>query len=531
VTDDRDPGKENQREGNDFSWHPEPELIDVSDEGRSRAALERFGEAAWGASLDYLYEHGFERSMGQPTRYPEMRRTFFGPSDEPASAPLEPSTSDAVMDEFRERLAPYQLNAWYPTSMAYFTPAPLWASIAGELFSQVIHQGIDVWHCGPTGTLVEEEVVRWLCDLVGYGEGSFGLLTSGGVMANIMAMTVARDMRLGRILELDHPPRGAELEGARVYVSEQSHFSLERGLSMLGFPAATLVSVPADDLFRLQAEPVASAIAADRAAGLKPFAIVGTAGTTNTGSVDAIADLGALAQREGLWYHVDAAYGGGARLSQRDAGRVPALDLADSVTIDPHKWFFQAYDIGGLLVKEGGLLDATFSYRPEYYRGGGDADRAPEAHGSGELDFYRLGVEGTRRFRALKLWLSWKHLGTTGLGKLVEMNVDVAAALARAINASDDFEACPTKPELSVVCFRHLPASDDGDDQASRDAVDVHQDALQGALEGSGRGFLTTTRLNGRTWLRAGVLNYMATPTDMETLLDDLRGLVASEPG
>jgi len=514
--------------GNDFSWHPEPELIDVRDAASSRPALDALGGAAWETVLDYLYDHGLERSMGEPTRYSDARSMFFGPSGQPAPAPTEPTTSEALLAEFSERLAPHQLNAWYPTSMAYFTPAPLWSSIVGELFSQVIHQGIDVWHCGPTGTLVEEEVIRWLCDLVGYGEGSFGILTSGGVMANIMAMTIARDIRLGRLLGLDHPPRASELEGARAYVSEQSHFSLKRGLSMLGFPAETLVPVPADDLFRLQAEPVAEAIAKDRAAGLTPFAIVATAGTTNTGSVDAIGDLGALAEREGLWYHVDAAYGGGARLSERDAPRVPSLDLADSITIDPHKWFFQAYDIGGLLVRDGEHLDATFSYRPEYYRGGGDASRAPDAHGSGELDFYRLGFEGTRRFRALKLWLSWKHLGTAGLGKLVEMTDDTAAALARRIAASDDFEACPAVPELSVVCFRHLPDGYAGEDQAARDAVDVHQDALQGALERSGRGFLTTTRLNGRTWLRAGVLNYMATEADMEQLLDDLRGLAAS---
>jgi aromatic-L-amino-acid decarboxylase len=514
--------------GHDFGWHPEPELLDVSDPGRSRAALEQLGAAAWEVALDYLYEHGFERSLAGPTRYGDMRRSFYGPSERPASAPQDPTSTEELLREFRERLAPYQLNAWYPTSAAYFTPAPLWSSIVGELLGQVIHQGIDVWHCGPTGTLVEEEVVRWLCDLVGYGEGSFGILTSGGVMANIMAATIARDRHLPALLGLDGPPRAGELEGVRMYVSEQSHFSFRRALSMLGFRPDALVPLPADEHFRLRAAPVRDAIARDRAAGLVPWAIVGTAGTTNTGSVDALADLGRLAADEGLWYHVDAAYGGAVRLSQRDAERVPALDTADSVTIDPHKWFFQAYDIGGLLLRRGDDLEATFSYRPEYYRGGGDATRSPDAHGSGELDFYRLGFEGTRRFRALKLWLSWKHLGTQGLGRLVELNDDVATAFARSIAAADDFEALPAEPELSVVCFRHLPAGRDGADQAARDAVDVHQDALQGALERSGRGFLTTTRLRGRTWLRAGILNYMATPADFEALLDDLRELAAT---
>lgn len=514
--------------GPDFSWHPEPELIDVRDDTRSRPALEELGAAAWSEALDYLYGHAFERSLSEPTRYADMRAAFFGPSGQPGPAPLGPTTSDALLAEFRERLAPHQLNAWYPASFAYFTPVPLWSSIVGELLSQVIHQGIDVWHCGPSGTLVEEEVVRWLCDLVGYGAGSFGILTSGGVMANLMATTIARDCHLATLRGLDHPPRGAELSGARLYVSDQAHFSFRRAAAILGMPPDTLVVVPPDDRFRLQADPVAEAIARDRAAGLTPWAIVATAGTTNTGSVDALTGLGELAGQEHLWYHIDAAYGGAARLSERDGRRVPALERADSITIDPHKWFFQAYDIGGLLVRDGSHLEATFADRPEYYRGGGDAERAADGHGSGELDFYRLGLEGTRRFRALKLWLSWKHLGTRGLGRLVELNDDLAAALAQRVAASPDFEACPPEPELSVVCFRHLPDGRDSSDQAGRDAIDAHQDALQAALARSGRGFLTTTRLRGRTWLRAGILNYMASEADLDILLDELRALSAA---
>ena len=173
---------------------------------------------------------------------------------------------------------------------------------------------------------------------------------------------------------------------------------------------------------------MAEAVARDRAAGLTPFAIAAVAGSTNTGSVDAIGELADVAAAEDLWLHVDAAYGGGARLSERDAGRVPDLDRADSVTVDPHKWFFQAYDIGGLLVRDGRALAAVFGGRsPEYYRGGetvsqdatgaaGGPSKAPDDLRHGEhddqLNFYKLGFEGTRRWRALKLWMTWKHLGT-----------------------------------------------------------------------------------------------------------------------
>ena len=506
-------------------WHPEPELLDIRDEATSRPALERLGEGAWSAALDYVYDHGMERAVGEPADFRQLRSVFFGPSGAPGPAPTEPSTSTELIEEFRTRLAPHQANAWHPRAYAYFTPIPLWASITGELFSQVVHQGVDVWHCSPSATFVEEEVVRWLCDLVGYGEGSFGLFTSGGVMANIMSMNVARDIHLRRVRGLDRPPRGADLTAARVYVSEQAHFSLKRSLDTLGFPEETLVKVPADAKLRLQAAPVAEAITRDRAAGLTPFAIAATAGTTNTGAVDVLPDLADLAQREGLWFHVDAAYGGAARLSERLAPALAGLERADSITIDPQKWFFQAYDIGGMLIRDGSLLETVFSYRPEYYRGSGDPTRAPDAH-SDELDFYRLSIEGTRRQRALKMWMSWKHLGTPGLGKLVEKTVDLADALKARLRESADFELAQ-ESNLSVVCFRHLPGGADAVDEAGRDAVDVHQDALQSALQLSGSSFLTTTRLRGRTWLRAGILNHTATERDLDILLADIRDLSA----
>jgi aromatic-L-amino-acid decarboxylase len=405
----------------------------------------------------------------------------------------------------------------------------------GELLAQVANQGVDVWHAGPFAAFVEEEVVRWLCDLVGYGDGAFGLLTSGGVMANFMGMTLARDLHLGKLRGLDKPPRGVNLENARVYTSDQTHFSIARALDELGFPPETLVVLPADDDFHLRGAPVAAAVARDRTAGLTPFAIAAVAGSTNTGSVDAVGELADVAAAEDLWLHVDAAYGGGARLSLRDRDRVGHLDRADSVTVDPHKWFFQAYDIGGLLVRDRLALGAVFGGRaPEYYRGGEapgattptatSADTTTAAvttidHHDDQLNFYKLSFEGTRRWRALKLWMTWKHLGTSGFGRLIEANDDLAAYLAARCDEAADFEAVPAVPELSVVCFRHRPAGLDGAE------LDAHQDRLQAALEASGDGWLTTTRLRGSTWLRAGIVNYLATEDDVDHLLETLREL------
>ena len=425
------------------------------------------------------------------------------------------------------------MNAQHPRQFGYFTPPPLPVSMMGELLAQMTNQGVDVWHAGPLATFVEEEVVRWLCDLVGYGSRSFGLLTSGGVMANFMGMTLARDIHLGRLLGAGRAPRGAMLEGVRVYTSDQTHFSIARALDLLGFPPETLVVIPSDERFRLHGAPVAEAVARDRAAGLQPFAIAAVAGSTNTGSVDLVGELADVAAAEDLWLHVDAAYGGGARLSARDRDRVRDLERADSVTVDPHKWFFQAYDIGGLLVRDGAHLGQVFGGRaPEYYRGGetpaaGTADAADHDDHGDQLNFYKLSFEGTRRWRALKLWMSWKHLGTEGFGRLVEANDDLAALLARRCAESDDFEAIPATPELSVVCFRHLPGGRDAAMAMAPEALDAHQDRLQAALEASGDGWLTTTRLRDATWLRAGIVNYLSTEADIDGLLATLRRLAA----
>jgi glutamate/tyrosine decarboxylase-like PLP-dependent enzyme len=493
-----------------FDWSPEPDLIDVGDPS-ARPALEAMGEAVWREALDWLYGQALQRPL-HPEAYPESRRAYFGPTGRAAPAPMSPTPSARVLEEFRTRIAPATFNVHHRGSFSYFTPPPLPMSIAGEVLGQWLQQGVDVWHAGPVGAFVEEEVVTWLRDLVGFREDGWGVLTSGGVMANIMAMTLARDVWLRKLRGSAGPPRGSALEGVRVYAGDQAHFSIGRALSMLGFPEDTLSVLPTDDLFRLVAEPVAEAVARDRAAGLMPLAIAAVAGSTNTGSVDDVPSLAALAERDALWLHVDAAYGGAARLSDRDAHRVPGLELADTVTVDPHKWFFQAYDLGALMVRRREDLRGTFHRAPEYYRSNRPEDEP--------LNWYQYSMEGTRRFRALKLWTSWKHLGTRGLGYLVEANDDLATYLAAQLRDAADFEPTPAEPELSVVCFRHLPAALTG---LPEDVVDTYQNGLQRALEISGEAWVSTTELRGRTYLRAGVMNYYADRSDVDRLLASLR--------
>ncbi len=489
---------------------PDRDLLDVTDEPRARPALEAFGQAVWHEAIDWLYSEALRRPM-TPHPYPESRRRFFGSSGEPSPAPVRGETAGDVLREFRERVGPLTFNSQHPGSFSYFTPPPLAMSIGGEVLSQWLQQGVDVWHAGPVGAFVEEEVVSWLRDLIGMPEGSWGVLTSGGVMANLMALALARDIRLRELLGLEHAPRASELEGVRVYASDQTHFSVARGLDVLGFSPETLRVIASDERFSLRAADVAAAIDEDREAGLTPLAISAVAGSTNTGSVDDVPGLATVANENGMWFHVDAAYGGAARLSAREAHKVPGLELADSVTVDPHKWFFQAYDIGGLVVRRADDLLTTFHRAPEYYRSARPQDEP--------LNWYQYSIEGTRRFRALKLWMSWKHLGTDGLGGLVEHNVDLATYLADRIEQAPDFELA-IRPELSVVCFRHIPEG-----SPTPEEMDAHQAEVQRALEADGTAWVSLTTLGQRTFLRAGMVNYLSTRDHADAMLEALRRL------
>ena len=399
--------------------------------------------------------------MGDPASYAEMRARFFGDGGGPAAAPASPTPIGEILDEFRARLAGGQMNAQHPRQFGYFTPPPLPVSMMGELLAQMTNQGVDVWHAGPLATFVEEEVVRWLCDLVGFGAGSFGLLTSGGVMANFMGMTLARDIHLGRLLGAGRPPRGAMLDGVRVYTSDQTHFSIA--------PGARPARVPARDARRHR---VRRALPAPRGAGRRGHrARPGrradpvrdrrrSPGRRTRARWTLVGELADVAAAEDLWLHVDAAYGGAARLSARDAGRVTDLERADSVTVDPHKWFFQAYDIGGLLVRDGraprpGLRRSGARVLPRRRNAGrGDPPTTTTRTSSTSTSSAsRAPAAGARSSSGCRGSTS----APTGSPVSSRPTTTTPRSSRDCCAESDDFEAVPEVPELSVVCFRHLP--------------------------------------------------------------------------
>jgi aromatic-L-amino-acid decarboxylase len=361
--------------------------------------------------------------------------------------------------------------------------------------------------------MVESQVIRWLCELIGYETRAFGVIASGGSEANLIALKCARD-RAGEQWVANQGLRALDRE-LIVYTSEQCHFSVEKSLDILGHGRESLRKIKTDDRFHVRLDDLRAAIKADVEAGRRPCCIVGVAGTTSTGVIDPLPQLAAIAREYDCWFHVDAAYGGALAFSDTHKEKLRGIELADSITFDPHKWMFVPFSCGATLVREGGqVLRNSFDMSPEYL----SEDRGfPDA----EYDFFRYGQMGTRRFNALKLWMCFKFMGKSGYSETVERHIELTQHLATRLDQLSDF-ARVGEIETAVCCFRYLPEAVRGMSLIDQDRV---QQNLQQRIERSGRAFFPTTVLHGRRVLRVNVNSYLTE----QRHIDDLVELLISE--
>ena len=361
---------------------------------------------------------------------------------------------------------------------------------------------------------VERAAVRWLMELVGFPvEGSMGLLVSGGSMASLTCLAAARH----RALAADGwDVRAQGLRGTPVplvlYLSEEGHSCMRKAAEVLGLGGDAVRTIPVDSDLRMDLEALRTAIARDRAAGRRPFCVAASAGTVNTGAIDPLDDVATLCQAEGLWFHVDGAYGAIGVADPALASRYAGLERADSLALDPHKWLSVPVECGCALVRDGRLLRDTWSLVPSYLR-------TEEGKGFGGLPWYsEYGFQQTRSFRALKLWMVLQHLGRAGVAALVRRHVALAHRLAAAVDATPDLERV-APVELSVVCFRYAPPGWAGIPTGSTRSTSSWVERVQA----EGRAFLTGTVLRGRFALRACVLHYGTTEADVDALIATVR--------
>ena len=330
--------------------------------------------------------------------FPDVEpRTLSELFDEPL--PLEASSSERVLDELESKLFPYCTNVGHPGYMGLITPSPNPVGVIADFICSAINQNVGAYSIGPSAVAMERRVVRWLTDLCGYDAKAGGNLTSGGMTANFIGLKVGRDAVTGDVAQHE----GISQRWA-VYASEERHVSVDKAVDCVGLGRNALRALPTDDKFRVRIDALEEAIARDKQAGIRPMCIVGMFGTTNTGAVDDIRELRRIADREGMWLHADGAYGGGMLLSHEWSMRDRGLELADSITIDPHKWFYAPLDAGAVLVKDHDRLTASFGIKPSYLTD--ELDQSNERY-----QYYVHGFEQSRRFRSLKVWMSFKRYG------------------------------------------------------------------------------------------------------------------------
>jgi len=425
--------------------------------------------------------------------------------DEPL--PEGPTPLPDVLGELDRKLLPWCTHVNHPGYFGLITPSPLPAGILGDLIASALNQNLGAYSIGPSAVALERRVVRWLTDMIGYDGRAGGNLTSGGMTANFIGLKLGRDAASGD--EIQH--KGVTGRWA-AYTSEERHVSVDKAVDAVGIGRDNLRVIPTDDRFRIRIDLLEEAIASDRRNGIRPACLVAVGGSTNTGAVDPLAALRAIADREGAWLHVDAAYGGGMLLSRRHPGLLQGLHLADSVTIDPHKWFFAPLDAGALLVKDEARLTRSFGLQPSYLTD--PMDRASERY-----NYFVHGFEQSRRFRGLKVWMSFKRYGARAIGEWIDANVDHARRIHDLAAADPDFEPA-VLPEMSAVCIRYRPAARPDLDEDRLAAI--HAAAARRVEEG-GRYWMSTTVMKGKTWFRICPVNFRTRPEHMDGLFDTLR--------
>jgi aromatic-L-amino-acid decarboxylase len=439
--------------------------------------------------VDRIVEHLGELGELPPIRVGDaaaLRAAVGGP---PPEGPGDP---DAVLDALFEQVLPFLQHPDHPRFFARIGSPSNFMSVLADAVASGYNVFSGSWTGGSGPSTVELVVLDWLRELCGLPEGAEGVLVTGGSVAGLVGLAAARTAHFG-----DHAPAAAV-----AYVSSEGHAAVPRALRVLGVPDVRVL--PAGPDCRLAASAVRAAVQADRAAGRIPFCVAATAGTTSTGAVDPLPELAELCAEEGLWLHVDGAYGAPAVLAEAGRAALAGLDRADSLALDPHKWLFQPYEIGCVLVREPGLLERTFAMSGVYLR-----DTA-----GGEVDFRDRSVQLTRGGRALKLWLSIKTFGLAAFRDAVARGIALAEHAEALLRERPGWEVV-TPALLAIVCFR-------------REGDDALQTRIAAAMVADGFAAPSTTEVNGRVVLRLCTINPRTTPADVERTIERMEALSGS---
>jgi aromatic-L-amino-acid decarboxylase len=458
--------------------------------------------------IDWIAEY-----LAHPERHPVLARVRPGDVRRalPESPPMRGEPIERILADFERVILPGITHWNHPAFFAYFAISASAPGILGELLAAALDVNGMLWKTSPAATELEEVALDWLRRMMGLEPGWFGIICDTASISTMLALAAARE-RAGLDVREHGLAARPEVPAMRVYASEQAHSSVDKGAMALGLGRANVVRLPTDEAFRLRPEALEAAVRADRAAGRLPIAVVATVGTTSTTSVDPVPAIAEICRREGLWLHVDGAYGGVAAIVPELRHVLDGVGRADSLVVNPHKWLFTPVDCSALYLRDPAMLKRAFELVPEYLRtdaGGGKPD-AP-------INLMDYGVQLGRRFRALKLWFVIRAFGEEGLASRLRAHCALAREFASWVEREEGWELMAPVP-FSTVCFRRAPA---GVDEGTRDALN---EAAMHRVNASGEAYISHTRLHGRLTLRLAIGNIRTERRHVERAWELLTG-------
>ena len=402
--------------------------------------------------------------------------------------PETPLDADESLALLADVALAHQQHGDHPRYFARIPGPNSFAAVLGEWMASGFNTIASSWMGGSGPATIELVVIEWLRQLMGFPENTEGVLLSGGSLANLTAFSVARSIHG---------------EGV-VYLSDQTHSSLLRDLREIGFSDSHICILESDQDYKIPLPRLIQAIAEDKKQQRRPFMIIGTAGTTNTGAVDPLHAMADLCARENIWFHVDGAYGAPAAITEQGKSYLAGMERADSLVLDPHKWLFQPYDVGCLLVRHPGALERCFSMNPEYLQ---------DVHAlNSEIDFRNRSLELSRRSRAVKIWMCFRTYGLERIREAIGKGIKLAEFAQAHLQKLGDTWEVVTPAQIGIICF------------ALKNTAEDEQSRRANALTDSGYATVTITRLRDRQVLRLCTINPLTTEKDISTTLDRLAG-------
>ncbi len=413
-----------------------------------------------------------------------------------AALPEHGALPDALLREATDLLFEHSLFTGHPRFLGYVIGAGAPLAALADLLAAAVNPNLGGYPLAPVATEIERQTVQWIAELIGYRPDCGGLLVSGGNMANFIGVLAARRAQA---------PWDVRTEGMgdgrlRMYCSAETHTWVQKAADMFGLGTDALRWIPTDATLRMDVAALRNTVAADRSEGLLPFLVVATGGSVSTGAVDPLREIAAFCREEDLWLHVDGAYGAFAAAAPSAPDDLRALAEADSIALDPHKWLYMPAEAGCALVRSDADLLAAFDYTPPYY----SLDEE-------ELHYYKRGPQNSRGFRALKVWLSLRHLGREGYAELIEEDIRLARELDELVDASASLERGPGG--LSISTFRFVA------DGASEDELNDLNDRILVELQAGGEAFVSVAMVDDRRWLRSCIVNFRTTRADLAALV------------